>query len=334
MEALQHILIFAGQTAIVVTAIAVLMILVALLIQRSNSNVELQVDRLDQRIHRMGQRLRAEILPRKEARKQFKAEHKSEKKSQAKSTTFVIEFKGDLKAGAVDCLREEVTAILQSQTKDAEVIVRLESPGGVVHGYGLGAAQLMRLKAAGLKLTVCIDKVAASGGYMMACIADRILAAPFAIVGSIGVVAQVPNAHRLLKKWDIDYKEYTAGEFKRTVSFLGEITPKGEAKFLEQLEDTHVLFKNFVSAHRPQLELSKVATGEYWYGEQALQLQLIDGISTSDDLIAEHSKNRRVLRVKFEKKQSVSEKLSGMAGHALHKTSLKVLQDLEAKRWL
>lgn len=334
MDVLYPILIFAGEALIVVLALAALIILIAVVVGRSSRETSMTLERLDRRFKRHKWQLKSEILPAKELKKGFKEDTKEPKKPVVKSTTFVVDFNGDVKASPAEDLGHEVNAILQAAQKGDEIIVRLESPGGVVHGYGLAAAQLARLKAAGYKVTVCVDKVAASGGYLMACTADQIIAAPFAIVGSIGVVAQVPNVHRALKKWDVDYKEYTAGEFKRTVSFLGEITPKGEAKFQEQLEDTHKLFKNFVQSHRPKLDLDTVATGEYWYGEQALGLGLVDAISTSDDQVMKHAQDRNVLLVKYEEKKSFPEKLSGFMGNMLHKVALRLIQDLDRGRYL
>ena len=147
-------------------------------------------------------------------------------------------------AHEVESLREEITAIISiaNPSKD-KVLIRLESGGGVVHGYGLAASQLQRIKSAGIPLSVAIDKVAASGGYMMACVADEILAAPFAIVGSIGVIAQIPNFNKILKKNDVEFEQITAGEFKRTLTLFGENTDKAREKFREEIEQTHDLFK-------------------------------------------------------------------------------------------
>ena len=163
--------------------------------------------------------------------------------------------------------------------------MRVESAGGTVTGYGLAAAQLTRLRERKVKVTACVDQVAASGGYLMACAADRIVAAPFAILGSIGVVAQVPNLHRLLKKNDIDYEEMTAGEFKRSVSVLGEITPEGREHFRGKLDSTHEAFKRFVQQCRPGVDIARVGDGDVWLGGEALALGLVDALSTSDELL-------------------------------------------------
>ncbi|WP_410473325.1 protease SohB [Guyparkeria sp. TX1] len=214
------------------------------------------------------------------------AEDKGE--TDASSRTFVLRFHGDIRASAVEALREEVSAVLQvAEPGRDRVLLVLDSPGGVVPGYGLAAAQLARLRSAEIELIAVVDRVAASGGYMMAAVANRIVAAPFAIVGSIGVVAQLPNIHRLLKRNDIDVELHTAGQYKRTLTLLGENTEAGREKFREELEQTHVLFKDFLNRYRPQLDLEKLATGEHWYGEDALELALIDEIGTSDDLVLE-----------------------------------------------
>ena len=225
-------------------------------------------------------------------------------------TIFVLDFKGDIQASAVENLREEITLILATAKAGRDrVVVRLESPGGMVHGYGLAAAQLVRLRDAGFHLTICVDKVAASGGYMMACIANEIISAPFAVVGSIGVVAQVPNFNRLLKEHNVDFELYTAGQYKRTVTMFGENTPEGKAKFEEELQQTHVLFKHFVEKYRPQLNVDKVATGEHWYGQDALDLNLVDKLQTSDEYLLALLPQHDVYVINTRKKATLGEKL-------------------------
>lgn len=257
---------------------------------------------------------RALLSPRarKEAHKAAQERDKQEAKAPpVKPSVFVIDFKGDPLATGVDTLREEVTAILGAAAPDDEVVVRLESAGGTVHGYGLAAAQLARLRARSIPLTVCVDKVAASGGYMMACVAGRIVAAPFAILGSIGVVAAVPNIHRILEKWGVDYEDVTSGKYKRTVSLLGPIKEEGRAKLKEQIEETHDLFKHFVAEMRPSLDVESVATGETWYGSQAVQNGLVDAVATSDDILLERSQTARVFEVLCEKPRSPRERIFG-----------------------
>ncbi|HFU4203142.1 TPA: protease SohB [Streptococcus suis] len=218
---------------------------------------------------------------------------------------FVVDFEGDTLAKQVDDLREEITAILTLANTDDEVLVRLESPGGSVYGYGLGASQLLRIKDRQIPLTISVDKVAASGGYMMACVADKIIAAPFALVGSIGVVAEIPNIHRLLKKHEIDVDVMTAGKYKRTLTVMGENTPEGREKFQEELNDVHTLFKDFVQENRPILDIEQVSTGETWYGTSAKNVHLVDEIATSDDLILSQIQEKQVLLVKYEEKKSL-----------------------------
>lgn len=222
---------------------------------------------------------------------------------------YVLDFDGDLKASAVAHLREEISTIVSVANKGDEVILRLESPGGLVHGYGLAAAQLARIKEAGLTLTVCVDKVAASGGYMMACVADKILAAPFAVIGSIGVVSQMPNFNKWLKNHDIDYEMFTAGEYKRTVTIFGENTDEDRAKYKEELEQTHKLFKHFVNTYRPELDLTKVSNGDHWYGEDAVHLGLVDELTASDSYILEQIKTHDVYALQSQKKPTLAEKL-------------------------
>jgi len=278
----------------------------------------------------------------KARRKQEKADAKALKKALKKGEepekprkrVFVLDFDGDMHASDVERLRQEVTAVLTIADSEDEVVVRLESPGGLVHAYGLAGSQLERFRAANIRLTVCVDRVAASGGYMMACIADHLVVAPFAVIGSIGVVAQLPNFHRLLKKHDVDYEVLTAGEYKRTLTVFGENTEKGREKFIEELEDTHELFKSFVSEYRPQLDLDKVATGEVWFGRKALDEKLVDAISTSDDYLYKLCQDNDVYELHYEVRLGLQERLGQLAVSTSDSLLSRVWQRLSNTRLL
>ena len=220
-------------------------------------------------------------------------------------------------------LREEVTAVLTQAKANDEVLVKLESAGGMVHSYGLASSQLDRLRKAQIPITVSVDKVAASGGYMMACVADRILAAPFAIIGSIGVVAQMPNFNRVLKKHDVDYELLTAGEHKRTLTMFGENTAKGREKFIEELEETHQLFKDYVAERRPQVDIDKIATGEIWYGSKALEMALVDDIQTSDEYLVACIQQAQVYEVAYVQKKKLHQRLGIAAEESADRLLLK-----------
>jgi serine protease SohB len=279
----------------------------------------LEVKNLNERFEQMAEILNGELLGEaalKAEAKQRKARDKDKRRAEKHGTrpprprVFTFDFDGDLQASGVTSLREEISAVLQVAKPEDEVLLRLESGGGMVHGYGLAASQLSRVREKGIRLTVAIDKVAASGGYLMACVADRILAAPFAIVGSIGVVAQLPNFNRLLKKHDIDFELHTAGEFKRTLTLFGQNTEEGRAKFQEELEDTHALFKAFVHQNRPVVDIDKVATGEHWFGSRALALKLVDEIKTSDDYLLERTRDADIFEIDYKPRRSLADRLS------------------------
>jgi serine protease SohB len=307
--------------------IAILLVLVVgtvimVIMRGKGDSGHLSINNINEKYEAMSLMLSSQVLDKKSLKKYLKLhkqEHKEkEKKSSEESKkTFVLDFKGDIKASTVSSLREEITAILTIADKKDEVLVILESGGGTVHGYGLGASQLKRVKDKGIALTVAVDKVAASGGYMMACVADKIIAAPFAIIGSIGVLAQIPNFHRLLKKMDIDFEQVTAGDYKRTLTLFGENTDKDREKLKEELEDTHHLFKEFVKDNRPQVDIDKIATGEHWYGKRAIELNLIDELITSDDYLTNAATEADVFEIKYERKKPVSEKLFSFGANLL-----------------
>ncbi|WP_432463268.1 MULTISPECIES: protease SohB [unclassified Agarivorans] len=325
-------LFFAKAITIVIAIVAVVVVIVAASVKNKHKSGELELKDLSERHHQIEDHLNDSLMN-KEQLKQYKKQQKQQQKADKKNTAeqskprlFVIDFKGSIDAKEVASLREEVTAVLITAKQDDEVLVRLESGGGMVHGYGLAASQLKRLKAKGIKLTIAVDKVAASGGYMMACIADQIIAAPFAIVGSIGVIAQIPNFNKVLKNHDIEFEQLTAGEFKRTLTMFGENTDEARAKFKAELEETHILFKDFVQEFRPQLDIAKVATGEHWYGTQAYGLKLIDQVSTSDDYLMQHYADKQVVQFKYHGKKKLAEKLSQAASLGVERGVMKLLQ--------
>ena len=246
----------------------------------------------------------------KQAAKKKDSSDENAKSSDAKPKLFVLSFNGSMDAHEVEELRQEITAVLAIIKPEDQVVVKLESPGGVVHGYGLAASQLLRFRTRNIPFTAVVDKVAASGGYMMACTASKIVAAPFAIVGSIGVVAQIPNFNRLLKKHDVDIELQTAGEYKRTLTMFGENTDEGRQKFKQELEETHLLFKDFVKEYRPNIDIEQVATGEHWFATQAKEKGLVDEISTSDDFILSYLDTHKIIAVSYQRKQKLTEKLS------------------------
>ena len=301
----------------------VVIIVVAASAGRKASHEGLEVENLNKKHESLAESLRSAVSSKGERKKAAK-EKKKKDKAEAKDTStrprsFVIDFKGDLKASAVPSLREEVSAILDVATEDDEVIVRLENHGGVVHEHGLAASQLVRIRDRNIPLTVCVDKVAASGGYLMACVATKIYAAPFAILGSIGVLAQIPNFNRMLDSHGVNFEQVTAGKYKRTVTMFGENTDEDRAKLKEELEEVHALFKDAVVRYRPDLDLEKIATGEHWYGTRALELGLADDIRTSDELLGELAGERDLYSLSYKIKQPLQKRLMGGIDGALEK---------------
>jgi serine protease SohB len=309
---------FLAKTATIVVAIVMVVLFIFIMAGRKQAGKKeiIEVKKLNKKYDDMARVMNASMLQKaglkkylKEEKAKLKGLHKDKKEEGQRKRIYVLNFHGDIRASAVSSLREEITAILMVATKNDEVFVRLESGGGVVHGYGLAASQLMRLREKNIPLTVSVDKVAASGGYMMACVGNRIISAPFSIIGSIGVIAQVPNFHRVLKKHDVDFDQFTAGEFKRTVTMFGENTDEAKAKFREEIEDIHVLFKDFIVQHRPDVDIVKVATGESWPGTRALERKLVDELKTSDDYLLENSKHADIYEISYVSKKSLIEKI-------------------------
>ncbi len=315
---------FFAKTVTLTAAVLVAIAAIATAIREQGahrSQDRLDVNDLGERFRQLADHVRDALLPdaeRKRLHKQRRKEAKARRKghpAEPRGRVFVLNFRGDLHAHAVDALREEISTVLQVADKGDEVLLRLESEGGLVHAYGLAASQLARFKPRGITLTVAVDKVAASGGYLMACVADRIIAAPFAVVGSIGVIAQLPNFNRLLKRLDVDYELHTAGEFKRTLTLFGENSDEARAKFREELEETHALFKLFVAEHRPQLDLARVSTGEHWFGTRALELKLIDTLQTSDDYLLQRVDQAELVELRFHRHKPLADRLAhGLVG--------------------
>ncbi|OLO05556.1 MULTISPECIES: protease SohB [Salinicola] len=333
---------FLAKTATLVIAIGVILMLIARGRHKGQGGggATLKVVELDERFQRRQRQLRLAAVPKagrrrfaKQLRKSAKLATKRDAERDAERV-WVLDFDGDLKASGTPALAELISLLLEEIQRGDEIVLRLQSGGGLVHSYGFAAAQLDRLRDAGARLTVCVDKVAASGGYMMACCASHLIAAPFAVIGSIGVVAQIPNVHRLLKKHDVDVELLTAGRYKRTLTVLGENSEEGRAKFLEDLESTHDLFKRYVAERRPALDVDKVATGEIWYGSEALEAGLIDAVGTSDAYLLEKQRHQaRVLNVSLASRSGLMGKLSKSMESGLERSIDRLLQRVEDLRW-
>ncbi len=331
MAYLYEYLVFLAQAVTVVVAILIVISAAASLAakKRPATMGHLEVDRLNDRLDNLRQRIEQAVLPAAEFKKAAKAAAKRKKQERRKGPeeaerpgrVFVIGFKGDLQASRVTQLRHEINAILSEARDGDEVVARIESPGGLVHGYGLAASQLLRIREKNLNLVVAVDKVAASGGYLMAAVANRVIAAPFAVVGSIGVVAQIPNVHRLLKKKDVDVEVLTAGKHKRTLTVFGENTDEGRQKFIDEMEDLHSLFQEFVLDKRPGLDLEKVATGEAWYGQRAIELNLVDEIMTSDEYLMNRCADTDVYEVSWAEPKKPLEKLLAQVENSVDRLS-------------
>lgn len=270
---------------------------------------QLVITKINDKYEAMDDLFHQEILDKKAYKALKKIQKKKDKDRPIRKRAYLIRFEGDVRASAVENLREEITAILGIASPQDEVIVCVESGGGMVHSYGLGASQLQRVKDKRIPLTVIIDKIAASGGYLMASVGHKILAAPFAVIGSIGVVAQIPNFHRWLQKNNIDFEQITAGQYKRTLTMFGENTPKDREKVKQDIEEIHYYFKNFIVENRPIVNIEQVATGEYWIATKALDLKLIDGLSSSDDYLFSLSQTTDIFEVCYSAKKSLPDRL-------------------------
>jgi len=345
-------------TLLIAVVIVLLIVISAASRNRKDSPAgEVSITRLNKELDDMRDILSTALLDesaQKFANKDRKAEEKARRKSEKKAAksaskkrgkgetritepsrkrVFVVDFDGDIRATAVDNLRREVSAILTTATPQDEVVVRLESGGGMVAPYGLGASQLARILDKHVPLTVTVDTVAASGGYMMACVSNKILAAPFAMVGSIGVVAQLPNFHRLLKKYDIDFEMLTAGKYKRTLTMLGENTEEGRQKFIEDIERIHGSFKNHVQTYRRKLDIEEVATGEVWLGQEAQTKNLVDVVSTSDEYLMKACDSADVMVVKYKEKKPLADRLAISFGSSVDGLLMRWLDRMVRSRF-
>ena len=314
-------------TVVIVFAVIIAGIFIMMFRSKEGIDGHINITNLNHKYKTINIMLKSQILPKhefkkvlKEQKKEEKAKEKKEKASgtgDTRNKLYVLRFRGDIRASQVSSLREEITAVLNIAEPKDEVLVVLESAGGTVHGYGLAASQLKRIRDKGVQLTVAVDKVAASGGYMMACVAGKIIAAPFAIIGSVGVLAQIPNFNRLLKKYDIDFEQITAGEYKRTLTLFGENTDKDRRKMQEELEETHYLFKEFIRENREQVDIDRIATGEHWYGRKAIELKLVDELKTSDDYLTSAVNESDIYEIAYIRKKPISEKIFSFGARLL-----------------
>ncbi len=342
---------FLLETLTVVAAIVTVLVTVAVLVGRTARARRpdargLRVRNLNRTFEDLGIALRSHTVPRKVAKAQARALRKQRKALDAKGPVtgaaegpagtagtasgrprvFVLDFHGDIRATEVAGLREEVTAVVSVARPGDEVVVRLENPGGTVHDQGFAAAQLLRVRSRGVRLVVAVDKVAASGGYMMACVADRIIAAPFAVVGSIGVITEIPNVFRLLERAGVEFEQVTGGEYKRTVTPFTQTTPAKREKLTEQVADIHALFKEWVATNRPQVDIERVATGEHWYGTRAVELGLVDELVTSDDYLLARAAEADLYSVRWTQGHRTARRLASLVSSLTSMTSADPLR--------
>ena len=329
MEFLSEYGLFLLKVVTVVVGIIVVVVTAAAAGRKAGSHEGLEVEHLNKKYQAVAAVLKKAVMNKSDWKAESKAQKEHDKaeakKEESRPRAYIIDFKGDLKASAVPSLREEISAVLEVATEKDQVVIRLENYGGVVHEHGLAASQLVRIRDHNIPLLVSVDKVAASGGYLMACVANKIIAAPFAILGSIGVIAQLPNFNRFMDSHGVDFEQITAGDYKRNVTMFGKNTDEDRARLKEQLEDVHSLFKAAVSEYRPDLDLDKVATGEHWYGTSALELGLADELKTSDELLADLAGEWDLYHVAFKIKQPLQKRLMANVDSSLEK--------LEAAGW-
>ncbi len=334
MEFLAEYGLFLAKSVTFIIVVAVIIGLIASAGQKTKPK-KINIEHLNDRYAELKKHLQEAVLTKKELKKRAKQTKADTKKDAelVKEKVYVLNFNGDIKAAQSEQMKDEISALLSLDDSIAEIVVKVESGGGMVHQYGFAASQLERIKQKGIPLTVCVDKVAASGGYMMAVVADKIIAAPFAVLGSIGVIAQLPNFNRLLKKNDIDFEVHTAGEYKRTLTVFGENTDKAREKFREDLADVHVLFKDFVGERRTCVDVDKVANGDVWYGQKALEVNLVDEIKTSDEYLQERCNTADVYLLSSEKKKSVFERLGMAAQAGVGKGIEAAFQKMAFQKW-
>jgi serine protease SohB len=333
-ELLLDYALFLAQVATVVAAVGAIAAIVAVAVaatRKARPGDGIRATRLNERFDDLSAAIEALALPAKEFKAIRKARNKARKAAAAspRPRVYVLDFKGDIRASGGNNLREEISAILGIARSGEEVLLRLDNAGGLVHEHGFASSQLARLKAHGLKLTVAVDKVAASGGYMMACIADHILAAPFAVLGSIGVLAQVPNVHRALEQRGVDMEMFKGGKYKRTVTVLGRNSDEDRAKYQQEIDEIHALFKQFVAEHRPALDLDKVATGEHWFGRDALGLGLCDALGTSDDWLMTRRADADLLQIRYRHRERLGQRLA----HAVRDAPAQALDRIVQRLW-
>ncbi len=309
-EFLFELSLFGGKVAIILILLVGLMAIIGSALteyKKTKKKKQLEIEDIGSELQNYRLKLRLHCQPLKNMKKEIKSVKKKEKQNlqkEAKNCAYILDFKGDITASQVKFLREEVSVLIKSANpKKDEIVVRLTNRGGLVSAHGLAASQLQRLRDHGFYLTVCVDEVAGSGGYLMACTANKILSTPFAIIGSIGVLAQIPNFHRLLQKQNVDFEEHSAGQFKRTLTLFGKNTEEKREKLRKQLEEIHESFKNYVIKYRPHLDLSQIATGDHWLGEKAKTLGLVDELSTSDDYILSLLENKKVLHIRLKENE-------------------------------
>jgi protease-4 len=193
----------------------------------------------------------------------------------------VIDVKGDILSS------EKVVKEIEKYDEDSSVraiVLRVNSPGG---GIAQSQEIYKAVKEADKEIIASLGSVAASGGYYISCGADRIIANPGTITGSIGVITTFPKYHQLLKKIGVEWEVIKSGEHKDIGSPYRDMTVEEKRLFQDVIDDLFDQFVEVVSVERdiPKEEVLKLADGRIFSGNQAHELGLVDEIGTFSDAI-------------------------------------------------
>ncbi len=172
------------------------------------------------------------------------------------------------------------------------VVMRINSPGGVVAPTQELHDAVLRLRQAGKPVVASLGAVAASGGYYVAVACDQIYANPGTLTGSIGVIMQLANLEQLLKKVGVDYVVVKAGQFKDIGNVARAMTLDERRVMQALLDDVHGQFIGAVATGRklPREDVVRLADGRVFSGTQAKELRMVDALGGLEDAVLASAK--------------------------------------------
>ena len=244
-----------------------------------------------------------------------------------------------IRATALDVISYISKRIREAAKEDKvkAIVLDINSPGGTVASVQDIYSEILQAKEKGKKVVALFRDVAASGAFYIAMAADKIVAEPGTITGSVGVIMQAGNVSKLFDKIGIDVTPITSGQHKDIGSAYREMTPEEKAILQDMVNDTYSQFFNVVRKGRPEVKPADLVTytdGRVFTGNQAFKLGFIDKLGGEETarLLAGELAGLKDPKIITQKGDGLRDLIFSFSAGAESKVLTKQLQSISTPR--